>query len=77
MPYLGAHESVSGGLHTAFARIEAVGGECLQIFTRNQRQWRHKPLEDEEIDLFRRECDRHPAMMVVSHGLLSDQSRRR
>lgn len=68
MPFLGAHESVSGGLHTAFARIEAVGGECLQIFTRNQRQWRHKPLVDEEIDLFRRERDRRPAMMVVSHG---------
>ena len=42
MPFLGAHESVSKGLHLAFDRIEQVGGEALQIFTRNQRQWNPK-----------------------------------
>ena len=37
-PLLGAHESIAGGLHRAFDRILAVGGESLQIFTANQRQ---------------------------------------
>ncbi len=68
MPFLGAHESVSGGLHLAFQRIEQVGGESLQIFTRNQRQWRHKPLTDEEIEDFRQARERHPEMIVASHG---------
>jgi len=48
MGLLGAHESVSGGLHHAFDHIRAVGGESLQIFTRNQRQWRAAPVSDEE-----------------------------
>lgn len=52
MPLLGAHESVAGGLHLAFARLHQVGGEALQIFTRNQRQWHPQPLTDDEIDLF-------------------------
>lgn len=68
MPFLGAHESVSGGLHLAFQRIEQVGGESLQIFTRNQRQWRHKSLDNEEIEQFRQARKRHPEMIVASHG---------
>lgn len=31
MPLFGAHESVAGGLHLAFSRIDSVGGESLQI----------------------------------------------
>jgi deoxyribonuclease IV len=38
MPLLGAHQSIAGGLHLAFDRINQVGGEALQIFTANQRQ---------------------------------------
>jgi len=43
MPLLGAHESVAGGLHLAFDRLRQAGGEALQIFTRNQRQWLPRP----------------------------------
>ena len=52
MPFLGAHESVAGGLHLAFNRLQQVGGEALQIFTRNQRQWNPQPLTEDEISLF-------------------------
>lgn len=68
MGRLGAHESVSGGLHLAFARIALVGGEVLQIFTRNQRQWRPAPLAAEEIALFRRAHLASGNMVVVSHA---------
>lgn len=50
--FLGAHMSVAGGLHLAIARIQRVEGTALQIFTRNQRQWRAKPVTDEEARLF-------------------------
>lgn len=50
--YLGAHMSIAGGLHMAFAHIEKVGGTALQIFTRNQRQWKIPPLKQYDIDLF-------------------------
>ncbi|MEJ2056972.1 MAG: deoxyribonuclease IV [Desulfofustis sp.] len=68
MPYLGAHESVSKGLHKAFDRIDQVGGESLQIFTRNQRQWNPKPLTPEEIDSFGDARKRHGGMVVASHA---------
>jgi len=68
MPFLGAHESISGGLHLAFDRILQVGGEALQIFTRNQRQWKAAPLKDEEITAFKNAWDEAEAMPVASHA---------
>lgn len=68
MPLLGAHESVAGGLHLAFARIASVGGEALQIFTRNQRQWQAPPLSAEEIVSFCAQKGQVPAMPVASHA---------
>lgn len=51
--YLGSHMSISGGLHKAFERIGSVGGTALQIFTRNQRQWKIPPLSDEAVSKFK------------------------
>ena len=68
MPFLGAHESVSKGLHFAFERIAQVGGESLQIFTRNQRQWNPKPLSDEEIDKYTKAWELRGKMIVASHA---------
>jgi|ERR687888_1493841 deoxyribonuclease-4 len=55
---LGAHEGVAGGVSTAFARAEADGADCLQIFTRNVRSWASKPLDDGEVERFRAEAKR-------------------
>lgn len=68
MPYLGAHESIAGGLHLAFERILQVGGESLQIFTRNQRQWKAAPLTEEEIIDFSRAWKEVDRMPVASHA---------
>jgi deoxyribonuclease-4 len=68
MPLLGAHESVGGGLHLAFARIGQVGGEVLQIFTRNQRQWQPVEPVGPEIDLFRAAHEQSGMMPVFSHA---------
>ena len=54
MPFLGAHMSVSGGLHKSVERIASIGGQALQVFTRNQRQWKAAPVTDEEAEAFRR-----------------------
>jgi len=50
--YLGSHMSIAGGLHMAFDHIRKVGGTALQIFTRNQRQWKIPPLTKIDLDLF-------------------------
>ena len=64
---LGAHEGIAGGVSTAFARAEADGAECLQIFTRNARGWAAKPLEDEEVARFRNEA-RRTRLPVAGHS---------
>lgn len=59
--------SVAGGLHFAFDHLRKVGGEALQIFTRNQRQWRATPISTAEAKAFHaawQEAGRPP---VASH----------
>lgn len=68
MPLLGAHESVSKGLHFAFDKIKQVGGESLQIFTRNQRQWSPKPLSKEEIEKYSESWQESGNMIVAAHA---------
>jgi deoxyribonuclease-4 len=64
---LGAHEGIAGGVSRAFARAEADGADCLQIFTRNARGWAAKPLEDEEVAAFRKEA-RRTGKPVAAHS---------
>lgn len=51
---LGAHMSVSGGLHLAFERGVAAGCQTMQIFTKNERQWKGKPLGEVELEAWRK-----------------------
>jgi deoxyribonuclease-4 len=49
---LGAHVSVSGGIQTAIDRVEAMDGDCVQIFTQSPRTWRptnHDPANFERF----------------------------
>lgn len=68
MPLLGAHESVAGGIHLAFERIQDVGGLSLQIFTRNQRQWNSAPVTEEERELFIAAWKKCGNIPVASHA---------
>jgi len=45
--------SVAGGLYRALERGRAVGCAAVQIFVKNQRQWKGRPLTDEEIRLWK------------------------
>jgi deoxyribonuclease-4 len=64
---LGAHEGIAGGVSKAFARAEADGADCLQIFTRNARGWAAKPLEESEVAAFRSEA-RRTGKPVAAHS---------
>jgi deoxyribonuclease IV len=48
----GAHVSVSGGIHTAIDRAEAIGADAVQVFTQSPRTWRptnHDPANFERF----------------------------
>ena len=49
---IGAHQSISGGLERAIESAVQDGCESVQIFTRNQSQWKMKPLADEMVATF-------------------------
>ena len=51
---LGAHMSIAGGIPRALERGKAVDCSVVQIFLKNQVQWRGKPLLPEEIREFKR-----------------------
>lgn len=53
MMRLGAHNSIAGGMHNAVAECLSIGGDTMQVFCKNQRQWKAKPLAPEDIKLFR------------------------
>jgi deoxyribonuclease-4 len=65
----GAHVSSAGGIDTAIDRIEAIGGDCLQLFTQSPRMWRptnHKP---EAIERFKTRRAEAGIGGVVCHAL--------
>lgn len=69
-PRFGAHVSIAGGIHQAFPAAESVGCDCLQIFVKNQRQWRGPELTDEQIAAYqsaRRETGLTPVMAHASY----------
>lgn len=65
---LGAHVSVSGGVHHAWKNATDIGATCMQIFTANQRQWTAKPIEDDVCHMFQQERMNHNVQAVVSHN---------
>jgi deoxyribonuclease-4 len=63
----GAHMSIAGGLHKAFGQGERAGCQALQIFSKNQQQWRAKSLTDAEIATFKAEHQRLGSWPLVVH----------
>ncbi|HSH48688.1 MAG TPA: deoxyribonuclease IV [Halomonas sp.] len=70
MKYIGAHVSAAGGVDRAVERAVEIGANAFALFTKNQRQWRAKPLSDEVIEAFRTACREHgfgPGQ-ILPHG---------
>jgi deoxyribonuclease IV len=64
----GAHVSVSGGVDKAFASGEEFAMEAIQVFTKNERQWRAKPLDDAVVERWYEERARTGIELIVSHA---------
>ncbi|MBL4701814.1 MAG: deoxyribonuclease IV [Phycisphaeraceae bacterium] len=45
----GSHLSIAGGMHHALTEAQSLKMDCVQVFTKNQRQWTIKPLTEEQI----------------------------
>lgn len=59
MKYIGAHVSASGGVELAPLNAQKIGAKAFALFTKNQRQWVSKPLTEENIRLFKENCEKY------------------
>ena len=63
----GSHLSIAGGLHNAVEAARALSLQTVQVFTKNQQQWRCPPLESQSIRAFRDACEAAGFARTVSH----------
>lgn len=66
-PPLGAHTSIAGGLPNAIYSGEKIGCEVVQLFSKNQIQWKSKPLAEEEVARFKQAVRKTKVLPVVVH----------
>src|SRR5262245_3190019 len=67
MPILGAHQSIDGGYYKAAELARRTGCDCVQVFTKNNNQWRAKPITDDEANRFREALKSNKVSHPLSH----------
>lgn len=65
---LGAHMSIAGGYHEAIERARAAGCRCVQLFTKNNNQWRAKEILASESQIFQEKLVRRKITHPLSHS---------
>jgi len=53
LKFVGAHVSAAGGVFNAPLNAKEIGAKAFALFTKNQRQWRAKPLTEEAVKTFK------------------------
>jgi deoxyribonuclease-4 len=66
---LGAHVSSAGGIHNAIDRIEAMGGEAVQVFTQSPRMWRPSNHDPANLERFKERRAEAGIGAVACHAL--------
>ncbi len=63
----GSHLSISGGMHNALLDAERMQMETVQVFTKNQQQWKCRPLDPQAIEDWKTHLKRLKFKRSVSH----------
>lgn len=63
----GSHLSIAGGMHNALLEADKLDMNCVQVFTKNQKQWNTKSLDPAAVSEWRTHCDRLKFKITVSH----------
>ena len=59
MKYIGAHVSAAGGVFNAPKNAYDIGANAFALFTKNQRRWEAKALDENTIRKFKAACMRY------------------
>ncbi len=63
----GSHLSIAGGLYHAIEEAQELDLQTVQIFTRNQQQWKSSELQPQAIADFRKAADAAGFSQIVAH----------
>ncbi|CAN5451203.1 deoxyribonuclease IV [soil metagenome] len=66
---IGKHCSISGGIENACNEALRLGIDTIQVFTKNQRQWREKEYSIEEGENFKAKCKAVGLKIAFSHTI--------
>jgi len=64
---IGAHMSISGGAHNAILAADAVDATALQIFTKNNNQWKSKPITEGDLKKYEDARAKSGVIAYVGH----------
>ena len=64
---LGAHMSIAGGMQNAIARGQSIGCAAIQVFLKNNNQWKGKTISDEEALAFKTDWANSDVYAVFGH----------
>ena len=67
MPILGAHQSIAGGYFRSAEIAAECGCDCVQLFTKNNNQWKAKSLTDDDAAKFQAALKRLKITHPLSH----------
>jgi len=68
MPLFGAHQSIAGGYHNALLAARARECDTVQLFTKNNTQWRAKEITADEVRTFKRVLRQTRLRQPIAHN---------
>lgn len=67
MPLFGAHMSIAGGYHKALSAAHELGCQSVQLFTKNNNQWKAKELRADDITEFKKVLRQTRLKLPLAH----------
>lgn len=67
LPLIGAHVSITGGLHKSIERAMKIKATTMQIFTRSNRQWSSKEILQSDAEKFKQVLSKSEISSCVVH----------
>jgi deoxyribonuclease-4 len=68
LPILGAHMSIAGGYYKSVGLAKEAGCDCVQLFTKNNNQWKAKPITEDEATKFQQALLEHKIQHPIAHA---------
>ncbi len=59
--------SISGGIHLSLERGKSIGCNAVQLFVKSSNQWKAKPIDEEDLRLFRENMKGFRQDFIMAH----------